>query len=149
MGRKLAGMVNGGSKGRSGKRSAEIKFNTQRSPLPALKRGDVFWATLPEEVGSVQKGTRPVLVVQNNIGNRVGSTVIAASITSKLSKQDYPVNVKIPGGILPKPSEVRLSQLRTVDKSTLGQRIAHLPGEVMARVDDALRVSLGLPKNKG
>ena len=111
-----------------------------------VKRGDIFWADLPDLGGSVQKGMKPVLVIQNNTGNRFSNSVIVASITSRLSKKQFPVNVFLPEGILKKPSEVRGGQLHTLDKAWLRELIAHAPQEIMTQVDQALRVSLGLPR---
>lgn len=91
------------------------------------------------------RGKRPVLVVQNNVGNRFGQTVIVSPITSSLSKKKYPVNVTLPPELLPRPSEIRLNQVLTIDKRRLGSFITHAPREVINQVDEALRVSLGLP----
>lgn len=111
-----------------------------------IKRGDIFWAELPEVAGSVQKGRRPVLIIQNDIGNRFSQTVIVAAVTSQASKRPYPVNVNIPEGLLPMASEVKLNQIRTLAISQLGKKMATLPSDVMNRVDQALLVSLGLPR---
>lgn len=109
-----------------------------------VKRGDIFWAALPDFGGTAQKGTRPVLVVQNDIGNRFSNSVVVASITSQVSSRQFPVNVFLPEGLLKKPSEVRTGQLHTLDKSWLRDLIAKAPKEIMAQVDEALCVSLGL-----
>ena len=111
-----------------------------------IRRGDIFWADFPDTGGSVKKAIRPALVVQNNTGNRFGPLIIVCPLTSKLSMKSYPVNVETPAGLLSKPSEIRINQIITIDKSRLGMRIAHLPPESMFRVDEALRVSLGLPR---
>ncbi len=87
-----------------------------------------------------------MLVIQNNVGNRVSATVIVASITSCRSSRSYPVNLLLPAGLLPRESEVRMNQLHTLDKERIGSWIAHLPEAEMAKVDEALRVSLGLPR---
>lgn len=111
-----------------------------------IKRGDVFWANFPALGGSIARGRRPGVVVQNNVGNRFSQTVIVSPITSSSSKKQYPVNVAIPEGILPKPSEIRANQIITIRKDLLEKWIAHLPDDVMAKVDEALCVSLGLPR---
>jgi mRNA interferase MazF len=111
-----------------------------------IKRGDIFWASLSESKGSVQKGNRPVLIIQNDVGNKHSATVIVACITSRIGKRAYPVNVSIPEKLLPKASDVRLNQILTVEKSQLGGRLGRLPRETMDKVDKAIRVSLGLPR---
>lgn len=111
-----------------------------------VKRGEIYWARLLETVGDVQIGIRPVLIIQNNVGNEFCSSVIVACITSSLSTRSYPVNVAIPDGLLPKASVVRLNQILTVGGSQLGKKMASLPREAMNLVDEALRMSLGLPK---
>ena len=109
-----------------------------------IKRGDIFWGMLPESAGSEKKGMKPVLIIQNDVGNEYSPTVIAALITSRISKRPYPVNVKIPKGMLPKESEVRLNQILTLEKNRIGQKIATATQETMDQIDEALRVSLGL-----
>lgn len=111
-----------------------------------VRRGDIFWADIPETGGSVTMGKRPALVVQNNIGNRYGPTVIVTPVTSSLSKKRYPINVALPRDLLPRLSEVRVNQILTIDRNRLGSWIAHMPKQAMAQVDEALRVSLGLPR---
>lgn len=108
---------------------------------PVVSKGDIVWAEL---TGAAADGMRPVLVVQNDTGNRFGATVIVSPLTSNLSSKAYPTNVILPSGLLPKPAEARLSLLMTIDKSRLGARIGRLPLETMAEVDRALSVSLGL-----
>jgi mRNA interferase MazF len=116
-------------------------------PCVEVRRGDVFMADLDPVVGSEQGGVRPVLVIQNDVGNRHSPTVIVAAITSRLDKTPLPTHVRLGGADsgLHRASVVLLEQIRTVDKRRLGQRLAHLAGPVMRRVDQALRVSLGLP----
>lgn len=92
--------------------------------------------------------TRPVVIIQNDTGNRMSATVIVATITSRRSKRTYPVNVTVPEQLLPQPSEVRTGQIHTLDKSLLGSRIAHLSPGLMSQVDDAINVSLGLPRSR-
>ena len=97
-----------------------------------VKRGEIYYADLSPVVGSEQGGVRPVLVVQNNVGNRYSPTVIAAAIT---------VPAEVCG--LPRNSVVLLEQIRTIDKKRLGEKIGELPSGMMARVNEALLVSLG------
>lgn len=120
----------------------------QRAPSgrPAIRRGDICWVSFPGPGGSGHKGRRPVLVIQNDTGNEFGLTTIVAPVTSGAGKQDNILNVTVPEGVLPKASSVRLSQLLTLEKCRMGERMASLSPEIMARVDEALRVSLGLPR---
>lgn len=108
------------------------------------RRGQVCWVDFSPGRGSEQAGTRPALVVQNDIGNRASATTIVAAITSRLPTADYPFLVRLPDGLLPKPSVVKCDQLMTVAKRRLGKRLATVPPDVMARVDEALLVSLGV-----
>lgn len=113
--------------------------------VAAVMRGEVRWGDLDPVVGHEQAGRRPLLVVQNDVGNAVSPTVIVAAITSRTLRRDYPFLVRLPAGTLSLASVVNCSQLRTVDKSRLSaDPIAVLDPETMASVDDALRVSLGL-----
>ena len=101
-----------------------------------VHRGEVFYADLSPVVGSEQGGIRPVLIVQNEIGNRHSPTVIAAAITSRLDKaRRYDMD---------KDSVVLLEQLRTIDKKRLKDKVCHLDGDIMRRVNRALKVSLEL-----
>lgn len=111
-----------------------------------VKRGDIFYANLSPVVGSEQGGHRPVLVLQNDVGNKYSPTVIVAAITSQISKAKLPTHVELPAKQfnLEKDSVVLLEQLRTVDKRRLKEKVTHLNEEIMTRVDDALRISLGL-----
>jgi len=111
-----------------------------------IRRGDVFYADLSPVVGSEQGGVRPVLVIQNDIGNRYSPTVIISAITSQIGKAKLPIHVELPAAEygLEKDSVILLEQLRTIDKRRLKERIAHLEGEVMRRVDEALAISVGL-----
>ena len=111
-----------------------------------IQRGDIYYADLGEVVGSEQGGVRPVMVVQNNIGNRHSPTVIVAPITSKQHKKPLPTHVQIfpfDSG-LPLASTVLLEQVRTLDKSRLRQFVHTAEGGVMCLVDKALAVSLGM-----
>ena len=112
----------------------------------SVKRGDIFYADLSPVVGSEQGGTRPVLIVQNDTGNRHSPTVIAAAITSQTGKARLPTHINIPGGSvgLSKDSVILLEQIRTIDKKRLREKVAHLDKKLMKTVDDALSVSFGL-----
>jgi len=111
-----------------------------------VKRGDVFFADLSPVVGSEQGGVRPVLVIQNDIGNRFSPTVIVAAITAQIQKAKLPTHVEIEAKKhgLEKDSVVLLEQIRTIDKQRLTDKITHLDEELMRRVDEALQISLGL-----
>ena len=111
-----------------------------------VKRGDIFYADLSPVVGSEQGGTRPVLIVQNDTGNRHSPTVIAAAITSQTGKARLPTHINIAGGSvgLSKDSVILLEQVRTIDKRRLREHMGHLDDDHMAMVDDAIAVSLGL-----
>src|SRR3989338_6547275 len=111
-----------------------------------IRRGDLFYVDLSPTRGSEQRGRRPVLVIQNDIGNEVSPTTIIAPLTTKSFAKEYPTNVNIPKGIggLKENSTVLLSQIRTIDKSRLENRIGHLPESYLAKVAEAIKVSLGL-----
>lgn len=110
-----------------------------------IKRGELYYADLSPVVGSEQGGVRPVLVVQNDIGNRYSPTVIAAAITSKMNKAKLPTHIELSASTygLMKDSVVLLEQIRTIDKRRLKERIGLLPPQTMSKVDDALLISLG------
>jgi mRNA interferase MazF len=111
-----------------------------------VKRGDVFYANLNPVVGSEQGGVRPVLVIQNDIGNKYSPTVIVAAITSRINKAKLPTHVEIPAGYtnLDKDSVVLLEQIRTLDKKRLQRHIAHLGEDVIEDINQSLEISLGL-----
>lgn len=111
-----------------------------------VSRGDLFFADLNPVVGSEQGGRRPVVVLQNDIGNQYSPTTIVAAITSRLKKAKLPTHVEIGAEKfnLAKNSVVLLEQLRTIDKKRLGERIGHFDPETMKQVDVALSISLGL-----
>ncbi len=111
-----------------------------------VKRGDIYYANLSPVVGSEQGGHRPVLVIQNDVGNKYSPTVIVAAITSQISKAKLPTHVEISAKQfnLDKDSVVLLEQLRTIDKRRLKEKITHLSEEIMVKVDEAIRISLGL-----
>ncbi len=114
----------------------------------AIKRGDVFFADLSPVVGSEQGGTRPVLVIQNDIGNRFSPTVIVAAITAQIQKAKLPTHVEIAAArhAFERDSVILLEQVRTIDKSRLTDKITHLDDALMKQVDEALQVSFGLIK---
>ncbi len=111
-----------------------------------VKRGDIFYADLSPVVGSEQGGMRPVLVIQNDIGNRYSPTVIAAAITSRTGKTKLPTHIDISAkrAGLPRDSIVLLEQLRTLDKRRLEEKIGHLDEEMMEEINVAIGISLGL-----
>ncbi len=113
--------------------------------MSMIKRGDIYYADMNPGVGSEQNGIRPVLVVQNDIGNRYSPTVIVAAITSRVSKAKLPTHIEISANLsgLPKDSLVLTEQVRTIDKRRLRERVGKLPLEVMREVNDALCISLG------
>jgi len=113
-----------------------------------VKRGDVFFADLSPVVGSEQGGTRPVLIIQNDIGNRFSPTVIIAAITAQIQKAKLPTHVEIDAKKygFERDSVILLEQLRTIDKSRLTDRITQLDDALMEKVDVALAISLGLVK---
>jgi len=112
----------------------------------AVRRGDIFYADLSPVVGSEQGGIRPVLIIQNDMGNRHSPTVIAAAITSRTTKAKLPTHIDISasGHGLTKDSVVLLEQIRTLDKQRLQKKMGHLDGATMQRVDEALSVSFGM-----
>lgn len=112
----------------------------------SVKRGDIYYANLSPVVGSEQGGLRPVLVIQNDIGNKYSPTVIVAAITSQIDKAKLPTHVELMAGgdSLERDSVILLEQIRTIDKRRLKQKITHLDREKMARVERGIKVSLGL-----
>ena len=111
-----------------------------------VKRGDIFYADLSPVIGSEQGGTRPVLVVQNDVGNKFSPTVIIAAITSQINKAKLPTHIEISAndfGLL-KDSVILLEQIRTIDKKRLREKIGRLDDELQQRVDEALGVSFGI-----
>jgi mRNA interferase MazF len=111
-----------------------------------VKRGDVFFADLSPVVGSEQGGVRPVLVIQNDIGNRFSPTVIVAAITAQIQKAKLPTHVEIDAKTygFDRDSVILLEQIRTIDKQRLTDKITHLDDEMMERVNESLQISLGL-----
>ena len=112
----------------------------------SIKRGDLFWVDLNPVRGSEHAGRRPVLVIQNDVGNAVAPTVIIAPLTTKSFTKEYPINVNLPAGEggLKTDSTVLLSQIRTIDKSRLIRKIGHLPPSYLQQVNRAIAISLGL-----
>ncbi len=118
------------------------------------KRGDIFYADLSPVVGSEQGGLRPVLIIQNDVGNRYSPTVIAAAITSRMGKTKLPTHIDVgagctssvgsDGGGLARDSVILLEQIRTIDKRRLREKMGHLDESVMNRVNEAIAVSFGL-----
>ena len=110
-----------------------------------IKRGDLFYADLSPVVGSEQGGMRPVLIIQNDIGNKYSPTVIAAAVTSQLNKAKLPTHIEIKAGDygLPKDSVILLEQIRTIDKKRIKEKIGVLAADTMKRADRALLISLG------
>jgi mRNA interferase MazF len=114
------------------------------------KRGDIYYADLSPVVGSEQGGLRPVLIIQNDVGNKYSPTVIAAAITSKTTKTKLPTHIGIEanltsdGGGLLRDSVVLLEQVRTIDKQRLKEKMGHLDESVMKSVNEAIAVSFGL-----
>ncbi|RLJ73297.1 mRNA interferase MazF [Salisediminibacterium halotolerans] len=111
-----------------------------------VKRGDVYFADLSPVVGSEQGGVRPVLVVQNDIGNRFSPTVIVAAITAQIQKAKLPTHVEINAERygFDRDSVILLEQIRTIDKQRLTDKITHLDDNMMIKVNDALNISMGL-----
>ena len=110
-----------------------------------IKRGEIYYADLNPVVGSEQGGIRPIIVLQNDVGNKYSPTVIAAATTSRLTKAKLPTHIELTkeNTPMPKDSVVLLEQIRTIDKSRIKEKIGELPPEVMQQINDALLVSLG------
>ena len=109
-----------------------------------IHRGEIYYADLFGAIGSEQSGVRPVLILQNEKGNRFSKTVIVAPISSQLDKPPLPTHVRIPNILLERTSMILLEQLRTIDKQRLGQWICSLDEELMECVNEALKVSLDI-----
>lgn len=114
--------------------------------MGVIKRGDIYYADLGirSDAGSEQQGERPVVIIQNDVGNIYSPTVIVASITSKLNKKQLPVHVDTDNFYLEKNSVILLEQIRTIDKRKLRERIGHLDLIELKNLDEALKVSVGL-----
>ena len=114
--------------------------------LTNIRRGDIFYADLSPVVGSEQGGLRPVLIIQNDVGNRYSPTVIAAAITSRMGKTRLPTHIDIHADRvgLAKDSVILLEQIRTLDKRRLKEKMGQLDSAVMTQVNNAIAVSFGL-----
>mgnify|MGYP001622958547 FL=1 len=111
-----------------------------------IRRGDIYYADLSPVVGSEQGGIRPVLVIQNNVGNKHSPTIICAAITSKMNKAKLPTHIEISTRDykIVKNSVILLEQIRTIDKQRLKEYVCHIDGAMMHKVDRAIKVSLEL-----
>lgn len=111
-----------------------------------IHRGDIYYADLRPVVGSEQGGVHPVLIIQNDIGNKHSPTVICAAITSQMNKAKLPTHVELDSSryALVKDSVVLLEQLRTIDKKRLRDKVCHLDREILRKVERALLISLDL-----
>lgn len=111
-----------------------------------IRRGDIYYADLRPVVGSEQGGVRPVLIIQNDVGNRHSPTVICAAITSRMNKAKLPTHIELNAARyhMVKDSVILLEQLRTIDKTRLKDRICHLDSDIMEKVGKALQISLDL-----
>lgn len=111
-----------------------------------MRRGDIYYADLRPVIGSEQGGIRPVLIVQNDVGNRHSPTIICAAITSKMNKAKLPTHIELSAGKydMVKDSVILLEQLRTIDKQRLKDRVCHLDDEIMNQVNRGLMISLEL-----
>ncbi|MDI3534786.1 MAG: mRNA interferase MazF [Thermosediminibacterales bacterium] len=111
-----------------------------------VKRGEVYYADLSPVVGSEQGGIRPVLIIQNDVGNKYSPTVIVAAITSQIDKAKLPTHVEISANDygLEKDSVILMEQIRTIDKKRLREKVDHLDSDIMGKVNEAIKISLGL-----
>ena len=109
-----------------------------------IKRGELYYATLDPVIGSEQGGKRPVLILQNDIGNKHSPTVVVAAITSRLGKAKLPTHVNLSSEKLSKDSIVLLEQIRTIDKQRLKEHMGRLDDGAMNKIDEALSISFGL-----
>jgi len=117
----------------------------------SVKRGEIYYADLSPVVGSEQGGVRPVLIIQNDTGNRYSPTIIAAAITSQTGKARLPTHIELPVQQecgLTKDSVVLLEQVRTLDKRRLRERMGRVDDQVMEKIDTAIAVSFGLPHDR-
>ena len=111
-----------------------------------IRRGDIYYADLRPVVGSEQGGVRPVLIIQNDVGNRHSPTVICEAITSRMNKAKLPTHVELNRGScdMIRDSVILLEQVRTIDKQRLKEKICHIDGELLQKVNEALMISLEL-----
>ena len=115
-----------------------------------IKRGEIYFADLSPVVGSEQGGIRPVLIIQNDVGNKYSPTVIVAAITSQINKAKIPTHVELSSSVynLPKDSVILQEQIRTIDKARLKEKLSQLDYEKMKQVNFAMLISLGYGNNK-
>ena len=116
----------------------------KRNNEPIVFRGEIYYADLSPAYGSEQGGLRPVLIIQNNLGNKHAPTTIIAPLTSRLTKKPLPTHVEFSCEHLSQDSVALLEQIRTIDKSRLKQRMGWVSSEVMEQIDQAIKISLGL-----
>ena len=109
-----------------------------------MRRGDIYYADLRPVIGSEQGGIRPVLIVQNDVGNKHSPTIICAAITSRMNKAKLPTHIELSTEKYDKDSVVLLEQLRTIDKKRLKDKVCHLDAQIMQKVNRALMISLEL-----
>ena len=123
-----------------------VLYFAERKQKMNIKRGDIYYADLSPVVGSEQGGLRPVLIVQNDVGNKYSPTVIAAAITSRMGKTKLPTHIDVSGvgAGLARDSVILLEQIRTLDKRRLKEKMGHLDEETMRGVNNAISVSFGL-----
>ena len=123
-----------------------LRVNNKFEMYQGMRRGDIFYADLRPVIGSEQGGIRPVLIIQNDVGNRHSPTVICAAITSKMNKAKLPTHIELSAleYDMDKDSVILLEQLRTIDKKRLKTKVCHLEGEIMRKVNRALMISLEL-----
>jgi mRNA interferase MazF len=137
---------NGNKQMKSGGLNNGSTENIKQEEIKVVKRGEIYFANLGEGVGSEQNGIRPVLIIQNDIGNKYSPTTIGALITSMSKKLDLPVHLEIckEESALPQNSVILLEQIRTIDKKRLIRKISKLDDAIMADINERLKISLGL-----
>ena len=124
-----------------------LKYDENRSVENlVVKRGDIYYADLSPIIGSEQGGVRPVLIIQNDVGNRHSPTIICAAITSRMNKAKLPTHIEISSGRyhLVKDSVILLEQIRTIDKQRLREYVCHVDSRMLGKVNHAIQISLGL-----
>ena len=123
------------------------KFENRSVNTLIIRRGDIYYADLSPVVGSEQGGIRPVLIIQNNVGNRHSPTVICAAVTSRMNKAKLPTHIEISAKDyqIVKNSVILLEQIRTIDKQRLKEFVCHVDAGLMKKVEEAIRISLELP----
>lgn len=124
-----------------------LKYDENRSVENlVVKRGDIYYADLSPIIGSEQGGVRPVLIIQNDVGNRHSPTIICAAITSRMNKAKLPTHIEISSGRyhLVKDSVILLEQIRTIDEQRLREYVCHVDSRMMGKVNHAIQISLGL-----